>query len=626
MSQAAKQLFALSWKEWRESRWLLATGLFVLLGLPLVHAAQGVAIDHRTFDVEPAPWVMLLGGLLAMVVGTAAGGRDLTGKVDDFWRSRPVGVGRWAAVKFAAGLLVVLASCLIPLAVELATPHRTHHDPYLAGGMVIWGPPLWAALYGVGFLVACLVRRPAHAALLAVAGLAFVYLAPIAVPQLRTIGVPWVLERSRASYLSEGGGYSRTPSPIAFHREQLAFVLTMVGVAAAAFVVGLVALGRQWEVRSGRRMLFGLAGTSMFALFATASIQQGSSLPVLREISLDPGERAVAIKMDGGIGVMATTARPGVSEIDALRTVRATPDGVTLGPLVNLLGLDGRGQGFPLSYGTPERSFAWSAARPDIVYLIDVRTDRPSRLDAELVIVSIAPGSPGGTVLSRLPLYSVKPDAEGVMPYVGHVPMSLLGNHLHTYSWVNDRENWWRAVDVSDPARPSMLPGIIDMSATRPAGERDPHLTYYRVLPDTGGAMVERLEWWNGTGLKVDGDVLFKRGQGDSLTVSKVANISRDWVEAREVSRYDRSLVEQYFGGSIVLDAVGGGRVYTGAISSSGGRTRTRITALDVRDPGSPKPAGHFAVTSESQVVVGPLPDGRALIGGDKLYLVGPLP
>jgi hypothetical protein len=68
----------------------------------------------------------------------------------------------------------------------------------------------------------------------------------------------------------------------------------------------------------------------------------------------------------------------------------------------------------------------------------------------------------------------------------------------------------------------------------------------------------------------------------------------------------------------------GGGFAY---VSTFNWTTKTpRVTVFDIHDPQRPRPVGHFAVPGDAPLVVCALPDGRALIGGRKLYLVGPPP
>ena len=115
-----RQLVALAWKEWHEVRIYLWIALGVFIGLPLIGVLEAM-YQHtgHHFEIEISPWVIIFGGVLAVFVAVGATCRDLSGRLEDFWRSRPLNVARWLLVKYFVGLTVVLLSCLLPLAVEL---------------------------------------------------------------------------------------------------------------------------------------------------------------------------------------------------------------------------------------------------------------------------------------------------------------------------------------------------------------------------------------------------------------------------------------------------------------------------------------------------------------------------
>ncbi len=113
------QLSAMVWKEWREAQPLLWIGLVVMLGLPVIGAAEATIFNSRRFEIFSSQWVMSLGGVLAVLVAVGITCRDFRNGLEDFWRSRPVKVASWLRVKFFVGLGVVLLVCEIPLVAEL---------------------------------------------------------------------------------------------------------------------------------------------------------------------------------------------------------------------------------------------------------------------------------------------------------------------------------------------------------------------------------------------------------------------------------------------------------------------------------------------------------------------------
>jgi len=172
-----KQLAALAWKEWHETRIYLWIAIGVFIGLPVIGGFEAIFqhISHA-FEISTTPWVVIFGGVLAVFVAVGATCRDYNGRLEDFWRSRPVGVGRWLLVKYLVGLAVVLASCILPLLVELCFTPAPDRD---AWPITAWFPFMWAAAYSIGFLAGCLLRRTAHAAMLALSGMLLLWFLPM---------------------------------------------------------------------------------------------------------------------------------------------------------------------------------------------------------------------------------------------------------------------------------------------------------------------------------------------------------------------------------------------------------------------------------------------------------------
>ena len=89
--QTMRQLNALIWKEWHETQVFLwiAWGLFI--GLPIIGGLEGRFVDTGRSEFMASPWVLMLGPVLAIVVGVAVTCRDVQPKLEDFWQSRPIG-------------------------------------------------------------------------------------------------------------------------------------------------------------------------------------------------------------------------------------------------------------------------------------------------------------------------------------------------------------------------------------------------------------------------------------------------------------------------------------------------------------------------------------------------------
>ena len=187
---------SLVWKEWREARAFLFIALFAFLGLPLIGGLEARMVTPR-FGLVISPWVTTLGGVLAVFVAVGVSCRDVAGRLEDFWRSRPIGVMPSLLVKYCVGLAVVLVSCMGPLLIEqIVDRNESPNFPPEGAVMLVWGPFLWIAIYSLAFLLGILVRRVAHAAMLGLAMLLLVYFLPMVLPPLKFLSITHVVALS----------------------------------------------------------------------------------------------------------------------------------------------------------------------------------------------------------------------------------------------------------------------------------------------------------------------------------------------------------------------------------------------------------------------------------------------
>ncbi|MDB5174896.1 MAG: hypothetical protein JWN51_3669 [Phycisphaerales bacterium] len=133
----------------------------------------------------------------------------------------------------------------------------------------------------------------------------------------------------------------------------------------------------------------------------------------------------------------------------------------------------------------------------------------------------------------------------------------------------------------------------------------------------------------NGYRFCVDGDTVCEIDHGGLVTYQLVT--PAPWPYQRggyavfqKAGESNSTLLERMSDSNDFRCTAGGGFCY---VSSWSGTLRCpRVTVFDIRDPKRPRPVGHFAVPNDGPLVVRPLPDGRALVGGRKLYLTGPPP
>ena len=336
-----RQAASLIWKEWRESRTYLWIAIGVFIGLPVISGVEAIFQHWRRFEVSTSPWVLAFGGVLAVFVAVGATCRDFNGHLDDFWRSRPISTTRWMLMKYFVGLVVVLAACLLPPIVELGINRWKDALPEVLP-LVVCFPFIWTALYSVGFLSGCLVRRTAHAAMLGLAALLLVNFLPMVLPPLHWLDVSATVPMTIPD-LSDWQRVSAT----ADHWRQLELLMRlfgpllkfaggMLGIAIVALSLALLAVRRGWRIDSGRKMMYGSVSAAVLILVASAAFQLGTSLSVLQQMDMPNGERIIRLAFDGHRGYAISEPRDEIGHYNLIRnffyrTVELTASGIKLG-------------------------------------------------------------------------------------------------------------------------------------------------------------------------------------------------------------------------------------------------------------------------------------------------------
>ncbi len=182
----SRPLTAMIWKQARESAPLALLGGIAIPSLALLVATMMAGlgdgeISEGLVEVVPVTWV-LMGFFVAVVAGIGVFMDDLRPGLHAFWRSRPINVDQWFAVKLGTGLLVtVVCLALAPLVIvgivqalgwAEPAPNSPHPLALIGAGLLLHG-----AAYLVAVLSIVLVRQAVYAALLAISIMAAANLA-----------------------------------------------------------------------------------------------------------------------------------------------------------------------------------------------------------------------------------------------------------------------------------------------------------------------------------------------------------------------------------------------------------------------------------------------------------------
>ena len=163
---------AIIWKQFRESGPVAITGIAVSAGVTLIAIIISVFDVHLSISEaigQTYPFMAIFFGMIvALVAGIGVCHSDISPKINEFWRSRPIQPDLWFWIKFATGLLVVLASIYLPIGL-LAAIHIPVSKGWHDADAGYLPPMMQLAVFAAAVVTTCLVRQAVYAAILSIA-------------------------------------------------------------------------------------------------------------------------------------------------------------------------------------------------------------------------------------------------------------------------------------------------------------------------------------------------------------------------------------------------------------------------------------------------------------------------
>lgn len=585
-----KQLGAMIWKEWHDVRWFLAVALLLFIGMPCIGAIENRFTYNTGYDFDASAWVIPLGGLLAILTAIGITCLDLGNRLEDFWRSRAINPMRWILIKYLVGLGVVLVYCIAPLLLEQRIGNlQSSTFGRIDLGTIILFTPLWMALYSIAFLCGCLLRRTAHATMLALAGMLLIYFLPMVLPFMN-----WLSIDAQPEWLGNSGRlHWLLGVPI-----RTRYTGGMVAIAATALVLSLIAIKRNWRIISGTRMIYWSIGSTLVLLFSTAAFQLGTNLPVLQQFNLPAGQHVDLIQFNGAHGMIITSAeqlKTGHPPQLSLRFIDLKDDRLALGPPIELPPQSLAFGGQPCALREHVLYSVLQKMLPDKSLIAELRlTDLDGPLNAKSVASVHSLGTFFGVFLHDQRLFLLMSDKLAIFDI--HVPSEprLISEAKVAWGQVSDQSSHSQKFQYRLP----LIPGLSERERLEIAFREPYGFTLAgnaAVIGSGGGLIAYRLDQIK------DGSAYF------SLAGSYQPS----------------SLLERIFGNTQTVLVGSQWAVYVSQKNNVPGKDMQGITVFGIDDPAHPRPIAHFAVPSTHPLVVEPLPDGRAIVGGDQLFLLG---
>jgi hypothetical protein len=651
---------SLLWKEYREQRWFLFAALAVFCGFPLIEATgrymrppiapPGMPAIKPEFYSDAATGVVLaFGGLLACFVAIGSTTRDLREELHIFWRSRPVGVGRWMAMKYAAGLFTVLAACTIPVVMQfcmiLASGKRWYAGNEVAGTLGIHTFSV-ILIFSIAFLLGCLVRHTTHAALLALAVMLVVYFIPVIVGPLALLSAFNLMNNE---VVQLGQNATRNPAGWAFYlplkstwrviiepRDWTIFAAAMLGGSIAAAGCAIAAVRRDWRVEADRKVMHWSLGGVALLLFGATAFQVGSNLTVQSQYDLPLPKHVIAdFQFDGARGALvmrdATTQQYAGQLRVKLCSLEMTPAGPRYGPAVSpadKLNVP-YAWGGPILFRRPERPERAYLLAEESGWISPAKDGRNYEISSLKLLTIDLTGASADPVVHRLDLLPLVPDAQmAVRSYQSGNRLFVAGGPaIAEVDLGSDVPRIVGPIDVSIPiTMPAGATGFTKMSVLWTAYD-DAYLPGGQIVKDIPLPPIpnlpprERLKARLALGMSnqreaFNGDLLISANEKHVSTyrLTKIDDQTAHFVlEGRREHTPLERLVGSYASGVRVID----GLAY---VQES--RIGTGISVYDVRDPAKPRSIGHFAAPKATMLSVGRLTSGELLLAADRLYVL----
>jgi hypothetical protein len=432
---------------------------------------------------------------------------------------------------------------------------------------------------------------------------------------------------------------------IQFLSPLLEFAGGMLGIAGVALSLALLVVRRGWRIESGRKMMYGSISAALLILVSSAAFQLGTSLPILQQTDAPNEEQIIQLVFDGHHGYAITEPidelrHPGPIQNFSYRTVELTASGLKLGE--------------PEKSNGPSGFATQAPEHAEINYDVEPARDFDDKL---VLMLSAWDVRSSHQIYSRQPLWDL-PDEDSLWPlatiYAWKNRLFVISTHLAT-------------LDISQPDNPRIISNIpfqeyseVDIEndgTTRPTNRHlfrnrpfQAEIDGYFIgadrmllpLPQVPGlppkqrleVVLKELSTWNANCF--EGDIVCTMSSNNTLIAYRVTKLTQSAAVLEKIGQHDVSMLLGVFGPQFVMWRGGGMKLQNGLLYVTYGSNdwvsfaqhyeliNPSISVFDTQGKPPMRQVGHFA--APGILAVCPLPDGRALVGGDKLWLVGPPP
>jgi ABC-type transport system involved in multi-copper enzyme maturation permease subunit len=168
---------AILWKQWRESGPIVLLGVVaifvVVMGNFLLYYNMSAVKNWPDLGELLISIAFPIGFLLSMIVGINSFDQDMSPKINEFWRSRPIQVDLWFWTKFLTGMAILAAALYLPIVIAyvIANGVGAGQRPFFVRGETLMMLCFHLAIYAAATATIVIIRQPIYAAILGVGAL-----------------------------------------------------------------------------------------------------------------------------------------------------------------------------------------------------------------------------------------------------------------------------------------------------------------------------------------------------------------------------------------------------------------------------------------------------------------------
>jgi hypothetical protein len=488
--------------------------------------------------------------------------------------------------------------------------------------------PLMILVLSAAFLLGCLVRQAARAAILSLAVALTLYFAPAVVPvpdRLSFFGLLRILERESTNSPSPAVNWpsilhmvtNLLPSHLGL---LIPFLSITLGASALALVLSCVAVSRGWRLQADKKLLsWSLVGV-VLVLLAAAALQVGSNLACRQSFEIVPsgsqgGFLAAGVCTNGKEGILlgypkfAQWDRSGIviesCAFNLSNSSLSVSSGVSVGPAI----CDNLRENF-LFY------LVRSPQRPDRAYFL--RRERDDKSPWGIVALELATiateGDSQPTIVHRLdllPAVSGKPKDAKICHCSADRLYIIAGASLLTVS----------LADADAPKLTDTKNADAYLTSDGTGGKdsvwKTLKLLPLKDIPPRQLVEVSMRVAAAGRVIDMEGDLLVEVNE-DRLVTYRIGEIEADTARLELIGRRQATLLERFVNFDPKRLVLRNGLAYVLNFSNE-------LSVYDVREPASPRRVAHYAAGGERFWDMAVLPDGSVLLAGAKVQIIEPV-